>query len=169
MTLIAQATEPIPGYMLKDRIGAGGYGEVWAAEAPGELVKAIKFVYGMLDEDRGSREMKALNRIKGVRHPFLLSLERIEIVEGQLLIVTELAECSLKDRFDQCRKANQPGIPRDELIGYLRDSADALDYMNEQFRSSTWTSSPRTCCCWAAASRWPTSVWSKTFTTIPCR
>jgi eukaryotic-like serine/threonine-protein kinase len=124
--------EPIPGYRLVKRIGAGGYGEVWAAEAPGELVKAIKFVYGMLDEDRGSREMKALNRIKGVRHPFLLSLERIEIVEGQLLIVTELAECSLKDRFDQCRKANQPGIPRDELIGYLRDSADALDYMTEQ-------------------------------------
>lgn len=124
--------EPIPGYRLVQRIGAGGYGEVWTAEAPGQLVKAIKFVYGLLDEDRAARELKALNRIKGVRHPFLLSLERIEVVEGQLLIVTELAECSLKDRFEQCRKNDQPGIPRDELLGYLRDAADALDYMNEQ-------------------------------------
>ena len=127
------SNEPIPGYKLVKRIGAGGYGEVWTAEVPGDLVKAIKFVYGLLDEDRAAREMKALNRIKGVRHPFLLSLERIEIVEGQLLIVTELAECSLKDRFEICRKTNnQPGIARDELLGYMRDAADALDYMTDQ-------------------------------------
>jgi hypothetical protein len=68
-----QSNEPIPGYKLVKRIGAGGYGEVWTAEAPGELIKAIKFVYGLLDEDRAARELKALNRIKGVRHPFLLS------------------------------------------------------------------------------------------------
>jgi serine/threonine protein kinase len=126
------SNEPIPGYKLVKRIGAGGYGEVWAAEAPGELVKAIKFVYGLLDEDRAARELKALNRIKGVRHPFLLSLERIEVVDGQLLIVTELADCSLKDRFEICRKAEQPGIPRDELLANLRDAADALDYMSDQ-------------------------------------
>ncbi len=126
------AGEPIPGYKLVKRIGAGGYGEVWTAEVPGDLVKAIKFVYGLLDEDRAAREQKALNRIKGVRHPFLLSLERIEIVDGQLLIVTELADCSLKDRFEEHRKKNLPGIPRDELLGYMRDTADALDYMSEQ-------------------------------------
>jgi len=123
--------EPIPGYKLVKRIGAGGYGEVWTAEAPGELVKAIKFVYGLLDEDRAARELKALNRIKGVRHPFLLSLERIEVVEGQLLIVTELADCSLKDRFEEHRKKELPGIPRDELLAYMRDAADALDYMSD--------------------------------------
>jgi len=127
-----QSNEPIPGYKLVKRIGAGGYGEVWTAEVPGDLVKAIKFVYGLLDEDRAARELKALNRIKGVRHPFLLSLERIEVVEGQLLIVTELAECSLKDRFEICRKQTPPGIGRDELLGYMRDAADALDYMTEQ-------------------------------------
>ncbi len=124
--------EPIPGYKLVKRIGAGGYGEVWTAEAPGGLVKAIKFVYGLLDEDRATRELKALNRIKGVRHPFLLSLERIEVVEGQLLIVTELADCSLKDCFEEHKKKELIGIPRDELLAFMRDTADALDYMNEQ-------------------------------------
>jgi serine/threonine protein kinase len=64
-----------------------------------------------------------------VRHPFLLSLERIEVVDGRLLVVTELADGSLKDRFDECRKRALPGIPRDELIRYLRDAADALDFM----------------------------------------
>ena len=125
-----RSSEPIPGYTVKERIGAGGYGEVWTAEAPGGLIKAIKFVYGYLDDDRASRELKALNRIKQVRHPFLLSLERIEVVDGQLMIVTELAEMSLKDRFEQCRGDGLPGIPRDELLIYLRDAADALDYMS---------------------------------------
>jgi hypothetical protein len=129
--LLKKSNEPIPGYRLVQRVGAGGYGEVWTAEAPGGLVKAIKFVYGLLDEDRGSREMKALQRIKGVRHPFLLSIERIEIIDGQLIFVTELADGSLKDRFDQCRKEGRPGIPRDELLQHLRDTADALDYMSE--------------------------------------
>lgn len=133
MTLLAARTsEPIPGYRVVERIGAGGYGEVWTAEAPGGLTKAIKFVYGLLDEDRAARELKALNRIKGVRHPFLLSLERIEVIDGQLVIVTELADSSLKDRYDQCRKTGLPGIPRDELLSHLRDTADALDYMTEQ-------------------------------------
>jgi hypothetical protein len=128
----ARTEEPIPGYRVVQRIGAGGYGEVWAAQAPGDLRKAIKFVYGQLDEDRAARELKALGRIKGVRHPFLLSLERIEVIDGQLLIVTELADCSLKDRYEECRKTGLPGIPRDELLKHLRDAADALDYMSEQ-------------------------------------
>ena len=128
---LAKSSQPIAGYTLQERLGAGGYGEVWSAEAPGGLTKALKFVYGYLDEDRATREMKALNRIKEVRHPFLLSLERIEIVDGQLIIVTELADASLKDRFDECKKEGLPGIPRDELLAHIRDAADALDYMSD--------------------------------------
>jgi hypothetical protein len=89
--------------MLRERIGAGGYGEVWKADAPGGLVKAVKLVYGFLNEERATTELKAFNRIKQVRHPFLLSLERIEVVEGQLVIVTELADSSMKEWYEECR------------------------------------------------------------------
>ena len=128
----SNATELIDGYTLIERIGAGGYGEVWRAEAPGGLAKAVKIIFGRLDDERAACELKALNRIKEVRHPFLLSLERIEVVDGQLVIVTELAEASLKDRFDEAKKAGLPGIPRDELLVYIRDAADALDFMSEK-------------------------------------
>jgi hypothetical protein len=127
----AKNVEPIPGYQLIERLGSGGYGEVWKTTAPGGLTKAIKIVYGDMTSHRAEQEFKALGRIKEVRHPFLLSLERVEVIDGQLLIVTELGDRSLLDRFDECRKAGQWGIPRDELLIYLRDAAEALDYMAE--------------------------------------
>ncbi|MBN2474240.1 MAG: protein kinase [Pirellulales bacterium] len=128
-----KTAERIAGYTVREQIGAGGYGEVWKADAPGGLTKAIKFVYGHLDGERAACELKALNRIKEVRHPFLLSLERIEVVNGQLVIITELADWSLKDRYEECKKTGLPGIPRNELLVYMRDAADALDYMSEKF------------------------------------
>ena len=93
----------LPGYTLTERIGSGGYAEVWRAEAPGGIEKAVKIVYGYYDDEFASQELKALERIKGVRHPFLLSLERFEVLNGRLAILTELADMSLDQRLRQCR------------------------------------------------------------------
>ena len=122
----------IPGYVLTDRIGSGGYAEVWRAEAPGGIQKAVKIVYGHYDDEFASQELKALERIKGVRHPFLLSLERFETVNGRLAILTELADMSLDQRLRQCRAEGLTGIPRDELLRYLADAAEALDFLSQR-------------------------------------
>jgi hypothetical protein len=129
-SVACQGAQLIPGYVLLDRLGAGAYGEVWRAEVPGGLTKAVKVVYGYHNEVRASRELKALEQVKQLRHPFLLSLERIEIVDGRLIIVTEMADMSLKQRYLDCVDAGAPGIARDELLSHLRDAADALDFLN---------------------------------------
>jgi serine/threonine protein kinase len=123
--------QDVLGYTLRERIGSGGYGEVWSAEAPGGMLKAVKFIYGFHDDNRAQRELKAIDRIKHIRHPFLLSLERIDIVDGRMVVITELADMCLKTRFNQCREAGLDAIPRDELLQYLRESAEALDYISE--------------------------------------
>ncbi|MFG0261259.1 MAG: serine/threonine-protein kinase, partial [Novipirellula sp. JB048] len=126
--------EPIPGYVLEARIGRGGFGEVWRAEAPGGIKKAVKFVFGGHDQQRGSRELRSLQRIKGVNHPFLLTLERFEIVEDQLVIVTELADGSLEDVYREHRARGSCGIPHDTLLAHLHDAADGLDYLHQQYQ-----------------------------------
>src|SRR5205807_740576 len=131
--------EPIPGYRLIERLGGGGFGEVWKAEAPGGLLKAIKFVYGDLqdageDGVRAGQELKAMSRVKTVRHPYILSLERFDIIDGQLIIVMELADRNLWDRFRECRTQGLIGIPRVELLGYMDEIAEALDLMNSEYQ-----------------------------------
>ena len=122
----------LPGYTLVDRIGAGGYAEVWRAEAPGGIQKAVKVVYGYYDDEFASQELKALERVKDVRHPFLLSLERFEILNGRLAILTELADMSLDQRRQQCCAEGLSGIPRDELMRYMSDAAEALDFLAQR-------------------------------------
>lgn len=133
MTTSTQPREEVfPGYLLTERIGSGGYAEVWRARAPGGIDKAVKIVYGWYDDQLASQEMKALERIKDVRHPFVLSLERFEVVDGRLAILTELADMSLEQRAQQCRAQGLPGIPRDELLRFLSDAAEALDYLSQR-------------------------------------
>src|SRR3984957_16005126 len=59
-------------------------------------------------------------------------MDRIDVVEGELVIVMELADKSLYDTFQECIQAGLVGIPRDNLLRYIRDAAEALDHMNEK-------------------------------------
>src|SRR5205085_2102053 len=76
------------------------------------------------------QEREALERVKSLRHPFILSLDRVEVVGGLLVVIMELADRSLHDLFGHYRQQGLPGVPRDELLGYLLEAAEALDWMN---------------------------------------
>jgi serine/threonine protein kinase len=119
------------GYELVRRIGSGSFGEVWRAEAPGGVEVAIKVITRPLDHQDAQRELRALELIRGLRHPFLLMVSAYWAEEGRLLIVMELADGNLRDRLKDCRKQDPAGIPLRELIRYFREAAEALDFLHK--------------------------------------
>jgi hypothetical protein len=104
------------------------------------LLKAVKILHDCLEPNanggmqRAEQELNALKRVQAVRHPYLLSLERYDIVDGRLVIVTELADCNLYDRFLEYRQKRQAGIPRDDLLRYMQEAAEVLDLMNDKYQ-----------------------------------
>ncbi len=119
-------------YKWLKRIGSGGFGEVWQAEAPGGIPVAIKVIYRPLDHDEAQRELQALELIKRLRHTFLLQTQAYWSEQDRLVIVMELADCSLRDRLKECRKEGLSGIPAAELVAYFREAAEAVDYLHSE-------------------------------------
>jgi hypothetical protein len=120
------------GYQLLERIGRGAYGDVYRALAPGGVQVAVKRIFRAIDDESSQRELKALERIRELRHPFLLQTHRFQAFEDRLQIVMELADGSLEDRLKQCRADGLPGIPVEELLRYFNEAAEALDYLHQQ-------------------------------------
>ncbi|HEY4263091.1 MAG TPA: serine/threonine-protein kinase, partial [Schlesneria sp.] len=122
-------SEPIAGYKLVLRLGRGGYGEVWKAIAPGGFAVALKFV--PLATDGLQVEQRALDIIRTLRHPCLLTTVGSWQTNRYLVIAMELADRTLKDRFQEAVRQGYIGIPREELLEYFHEAAKGLDFLND--------------------------------------
>jgi serine/threonine protein kinase len=118
------------GYKRESLIGRGGFGEVWKAVAPGGFPVAIKIITRPADHEERQREERALEVVRSLTHHFLIRTHNSFAERDQLFIVMDLADGSLRERFKECRKEGQPGIPPPELVAYFRESAEALDYLH---------------------------------------
>ncbi len=121
--------EPVPGYRLIERLGRGGFGEVWKAEGPGGFKVALKFV--PLAEQVGPVELRALQIIREIRHPHLLATFGSWQSDDTLIIAMELAERTLLDRFREAVGQGFEGIPAPEIFEHFLDAAKGIDYLNE--------------------------------------
>lgn len=118
-------------YVLQQRLGNGQFGEVWKVrDLHGEIDKALKIILRSMESQDSKTELKALQAIKDLNHPFLVRTESYWAEHGHLIVIMELAEGSLRDCLKKCKKEGQPGIPPAVLIEYLSNAAEALDYLH---------------------------------------
>lgn len=122
----------LPGYRTVRRLGRGGFGEVFEVEAPGGFPKAVKYVRLDPANPLTARESDSLKLIRSIRHPFLLSIDRVDVHEDHLAILMELADRSLLEEFQEAQASGQTGIDRERVLSILEEAAEALDFLNTQ-------------------------------------
>ncbi len=149
MVILQQGCEPIPGYVLAEKLGEGSFGVVWAADGPGETRVALKFLD--LHQAGGAKEFESISAIKNVRHPNLLPITGYWLLDrtgkpirdgrtnrfrmtpcepATLVIAMVVGEKSLDDVLQDYRSRGQAGIPLVELLDYVEDAARGLDFLN---------------------------------------
>jgi hypothetical protein len=126
----SQRLQVVGDYHLIQSIGKGSFAEVWRAEGPGGTEVAVKIISHSLSQEEAQREKEALEHVKRLRHPYLVQTQAYYAVNGRLYVVMDLADCTLNDRVKECREQGLPGLPLDELLRYMREAAEGLDYLH---------------------------------------
>ncbi len=144
--LVETDQEIAPGYRLIECIERGDLQETWVAVAPGGKRVTVQ-VLDLLKADQ-PLDLEALHALQQLEHThvteihaFWLIDERGAIIPGdgaevqhagqpaKIVIAHSRATKNLRDRLGECRDDKHAGIPLEELLGYLRDAATAVDFL----------------------------------------
>ncbi len=78
---------PVPGYKLEKFVGKGNFGEVWQSTSPGGTKCALKFLN--LRERQGRKELRAIQRLKQIRHANLMPINAMWLLDEQQQIIPD--------------------------------------------------------------------------------
>jgi len=150
-----EGQELASGYRLERRLGHGAFGEVWRAMGPGGTRVALKLL--PVSRRSGLKEFRAIQRIKAIRHANLMPITALWLLDDNDQVLSEdsiaelespdsgareqppktlvaamlLGDKNLREHFDECRDAGKRGIPPQELLGYMANVAQGLDFLNQ--------------------------------------
>src|SRR5260370_42639545 len=75
-------------------------------------------------------ESAGLERLRGIVHPMILTIYRVEMTAETLMIVSELAGGSLAPLFELLRRIEPPFAMMTKCLSLLRCAAEGLDYLH---------------------------------------
>jgi serine/threonine protein kinase len=126
---LESGSTPFPGLKLVQLRGRGGFAEVWeAVDANGERV-AVKFMASR-NSSSSVHEMRIIQAIQRLSHRNLLCIKNVLSIPNYIVVAMELADGSLFDLLDVYQTEYQSTLAAPLVVGYLRQAAMALDFLN---------------------------------------
>lgn len=135
----AQAlAQSLVGYQFLTCLERNALGEVWQVRGPDGRAQRAHFL-PPLDESR----QDAVYRLEAIKHDGLAGFTLLHTAADQFVLLTNEEGITLRDRYQECWTQGLPGIPRGELLAYLRQVAAALDQAGRQHQLRHLALNPR--------------------------
>jgi serine/threonine protein kinase len=128
-TGLQSGLEPYPGTHLRQKLGRGGFAEVWEAETAEGKSIALKFM-PCDDGLAASKEIRSIQAVRQLRHPHLIHIDNVWCYPGYIVIAMELADGSLFDLLEAYRLEFGTSIVPEQVCTLLGQAASALDFLN---------------------------------------
>src|SRR5262245_64205817 len=77
-----------------------------------------------------AKEMRIIQTVQKLRHRNLIRIEHVWSIPDYIVVAMELAEGSLLDLLDAYQEEFRSPLVPELLIGYMRQAAAALDFLN---------------------------------------
>lgn len=122
-------SEPFAGLKLIQRVGRGGFAEVWEARDPRGDRIAVKFMASK-NAATSVREMRIIQAIQKLSHRNLLKINHVWSIPDYIVVSMELADGSLMDMLDVYKAEYNTPLSASLVLNYLRQAAVALDFLN---------------------------------------
>jgi hypothetical protein len=119
------------GYHFEKCLTRGQLAELWKVTDPQGQPRLLSIPAGVNDNDH-SDEHEAIRFLEGLRHAGLLHTQVVRSSTGRVALVSAPVEGTLADRLRHCQKLGLSGIPRRELLDYLKTAAVTLDGLHQE-------------------------------------
>lgn len=130
--MLEAGSQPIPGFRLTKRLGAGAFGEVWEAQDAEGKPFALKFMDCRTKSNTLiSSEIRVLRGLKELNHPNIIQLHGVHASSHYIILSMERADGNLEDLRQVYLEETGRNVPADHALEMLEQAAIALDYLAE--------------------------------------